>query len=43
MKELFVAVFILGDEYKEAVDTLKKMKENLSSDRDEESKFGFGD
>jgi ATPase family protein associated with various cellular activities (AAA) len=32
LKELFVAVVILGDEYKEALATLRSMKENISSD-----------
>lgn len=41
LKELFVAVYILGDEYDHAITTLKAMSENISSDHDEESGFGF--
>lgn len=39
MKELFVAVCILGDDYKEAVKTLQNMKENID---DKEYNLGFG-
>jgi hypothetical protein len=42
LKELFVAVVILGDDYAEAVETLSTMKEiQPSSDRDEERPMGF--
>ena len=41
LKELFVAVTILGDDYKEAVDTLASMKDNISSSQDEVSYMGF--
>jgi AAA+ superfamily predicted ATPase len=40
LKELFVAVVILGDDYKEAVKTLKQMKEEVN-DKDYEGYFGF--
>lgn len=41
LKELFVAVVILGDSYKESLKTLKAMKEDVE-DKDFEGKFGFG-
>jgi SpoVK/Ycf46/Vps4 family AAA+-type ATPase len=41
LKELFVAVIILGDEYKDALKTLKKMKEDIK-DKDYEATMGFG-
>lgn len=42
LKELFVAVVILGDNYSEALETLVSMKEdNISSSQDEESHMGF--
>jgi len=41
LKELFVAVTILGDDYKEAIDTLASMKDNISSAHDEVSYMGF--
>jgi hypothetical protein len=41
LKELFVAVVILGDDYNEAIDTLRSMKEDISSDDDREL-IGFG-
>jgi hypothetical protein len=40
LKELFVAVVILGDEYKKAVRTLRNMKEEVD-DKDYEGYFGF--
>lgn len=40
LKELFVAVTILGDEYKDALKTLKKMKEDIK-DKDYEATMGF--
>lgn len=40
LKELFVAVTILGDKYEDAVKTLKKMKEGVD-DRDVNSGMGF--
>jgi len=36
LKELFVAVVILGDEYKNALKSLRSMKESISSDNDRE-------
>lgn len=42
LKELFVAVVILGDDYKKSISTLREMKENVN-DREYEGKFGFGD
>lgn len=42
LKELFVSVVILGDEYEEAIDTLKGMREEVSSEKDDPSKkLGF--
>jgi hypothetical protein len=42
LKELFVAVCILGDDYKETICTLESMRERLHSDDDESSqKVGF--
>jgi SpoVK/Ycf46/Vps4 family AAA+-type ATPase len=41
LKELFVAVVILDDDYKESLKTLKAMKEDVE-DKDFEGKFGFG-
>ena len=42
LKELFVAVCILGDDYKEAIETLRTMIEtNPKSDDDEGNKLGF--
>jgi len=41
MKELFVAVCILGDDYKQAVKTLQNMKENID-DKEYNIGFGFG-
>ncbi len=40
LKELFVAVVILGDDYKIAIKTLKSMKENVD-DKDFEGNLGF--
>jgi len=42
LKELFVAVVILGDDYKKTVKTLQSMKEDVN-DKDYEGKLGFGD
>ena len=43
MKELFVAVFILGDDYDHAIETLESMSEKISSDQDSsEMPIGFG-
>lgn len=43
LKELFVAVVILGDSYEEAIETLLTMnEENISSAQDEEPNMGFG-
>jgi GTPase SAR1 family protein len=41
LKELFVAVVILGDNYKEALKTLRKMREDIK-DKDYEATMGFG-
>lgn len=41
LKELFVAVVILGDEYDESIDTLRKMREEVN-DKDYEATMGFG-
>ena len=41
LKELFVAVVILGDSYKESIKTLRSMKEDVE-DKDFEGKLGFG-
>jgi hypothetical protein len=40
LKELFVAVVILGDEYKKTIKTLRDMKEEVN-DKDYEGSFGF--
>jgi len=42
MKELFVAVKILGDDYEEAVEILQSMQEQISSERDGDGNLGFG-
>lgn len=42
LKELFVAVIILGDDYNKALETLKSMKEDISSDQDRDNFMGFG-
>lgn len=42
LKELFVAVVILGDDYKDAIETLGSMKESIHSE-DERGFMGFGD
>lgn len=41
LKELFVAVIILGDEYDKALETLKSMKSGLNSDSDNDDRMGF--
>ena len=41
LKELFVAVVILGDEYEKSIKSLKSMKESISSE-DDRDKVGFG-
>ena len=41
LKELFVAVVILKDDYQETIETLASMKENISSDQDRDSYIGF--
>jgi len=40
LRELFIAVIVLGDDYKEAVETLRTMKENV--DDREYGQVGFG-
>lgn len=42
LKELFVAVVILGDDYAEAIETLESMKEVISSEDDRDKMMGFG-
>lgn len=42
LKELFVAVTIIGDTYDTALSTLRSMRENISSDHDEDHPVGFG-
>jgi hypothetical protein len=42
LKELFVAVIILGDDYSEAFGNLKLMKETISSKDDIDRLMGFG-
>lgn len=42
IKELFVAVVILGDDYSEALENLQNMKENISSNHDTDRRVGFG-
>ncbi len=41
LKELFVAVIILGDDYAEALENLNHMKENISSKEDVDRMMGF--
>lgn len=41
LKELFVAVIILGDDYAEALENLNHMKENISSKEDIDKLMGF--
>jgi hypothetical protein len=41
LKELFVAVIILGDDYAEALENLNLMKENISSKEDMDKLMGF--
>jgi DNA replication protein DnaC len=41
LKELFVAVTILGDDYNEAIETLASMRDNISSSHEEAGKMGF--
>jgi hypothetical protein len=41
LKELFVAVVILGDDYAEAIETLESMKEVISSEDDHDKMMGF--
>jgi hypothetical protein len=42
LKELFVAVVILGDDYDQAIETLRSMKEFIHSDDDKDRYMGFG-
>jgi hypothetical protein len=45
LKELFVAVTILGDEYKDAIETLSSMRDlgPMTSEKDDDNKYmGFG-
>jgi len=41
LKELFTAVIVLGDKYETAIETLKNMKEKLSSANDGNGTLGF--
>ena len=41
LKELFVAVIIIGDDYDEALENLKLMKEDISSDKDSDKSFNI--
>jgi hypothetical protein len=41
LKELFIAVFIIGDDYEESIKTLRSMKEHISSDDDRDEFMGF--
>ena len=41
LKELFIAVVILGDNYDDALKTLKSMKEDISSEKDVGKSMGF--
>jgi hypothetical protein len=41
LKELFVAVVILGDDYDDALKSLNSMKERISSEDDDEKAMGF--
>lgn len=41
LKELYVAVVLLGNDYHEAIKALASMKENISSSNDDDSNFGF--
>lgn len=43
MKELFVAVVILGDKYDEALKNLQGMKSHISSENDGQNRLGFND
>jgi len=42
LKELFIAVVILGDSYDDALEALIKMKEEDLSSKDDEPRMGFG-
>lgn len=42
LKELFVAVVILGDDYAEAIETLGSMRDYVSSNHDSDDRMGFG-
>jgi SpoVK/Ycf46/Vps4 family AAA+-type ATPase len=42
LKELFIATVILGDNYEDAITTLRSMRDNIrSSDADNSAKVGF--
>jgi ATP-dependent 26S proteasome regulatory subunit len=41
LKELFVAVVALGDDYAEALETLRAMRERISPEEDYESPMGY--
>jgi hypothetical protein len=41
LKELFVAVVILGDDYEDAIETLTTMRESVSSEDDTDKLMGF--
>jgi hypothetical protein len=42
LKELFTAHYIMGDEYKEALEMIENMKDNITSSQDNEGRTGFG-
>jgi len=41
LKELYVAVMVIGDEYDEAIETLRSMSDTVSSSYDTENRVGF--
>lgn len=41
LKELFIAVVILGDKYEEAIETLRNMREDIKDDDDFQNPLGF--
>lgn len=42
LRELFIAVVILGDSYDDAIQTLRSMKEEISSEKDYQERRGIG-
>jgi hypothetical protein len=41
LKELFVAVAVLGDDYQQAIVTLRAMKEAIGADDEQDHPIGF--